>query len=156
FATSHLSPEDLVFDDALMTRGAPYDRFVMPYFPDGGQLPSALLDGYDTLVWYTGNMTGRFFTFTSDDESRCAQWLEGGGKHMLLVSAGYCYDLAGATWTTTTDAFAADLVGAQGATYASGGTTPYIFSDGGLVVHYGTQHYDVGYMNPRSDSDALL
>ena len=65
---------------------------------------------YTTIVWYTGASKQ---TISSDQQQTLEQWLDMGGKRLVIFSENMAANLGG-TWTTEGNAFLGTYVGATG------------------------------------------
>lgn len=149
------STEDRIFVDGLAERGISFDRFVLPYITDGGELTAPLINRYANVIWYTGDTWSGLYAFTPQNESVAAQWLDQGGKRFVLVSDAYFYSVGASSWTSTTSAFVSRYLGGRGTMYLDD-STPHRFAGPGVNVPYGTSSYYIAYLNPKPETQVLF
>ncbi len=158
------SPEDSLFVSRLQAKSVAFDRFVMPYETDGGELLFGLIKSYTSVVWYTGDTWSPLFCFTSQNESVVSQWLNQGNRNLLLVSDGYLYEFDTDTWTTTSSTFVSSVLGGLGVAYEADPDFDVVHTftgvsgqpTAGLSVKYGNSDYQVSYLNPKSATTTLF
>lgn len=85
----------------------------------GPPLTPAQLAGYASVVWYTGKSDGPSVNLTTADRALLLQWLDLGGKKLLLVSQNFPSDV-GSGWSNATDPLLRDAIGAAGSLFFSG------------------------------------
>jgi hypothetical protein len=156
-----LSPEDAIFDSILRARGTAFDRFVMPYSTDGGELLDGVLNRYTNVIWYTGDTWSPLFCFLPENEAQLARWLDLGGKHLLFDSDSYFYAVGESSWTSVSNAFVEQYLGGVGTQYLDA-TAQYMLAGvsgqptAGLTVRYGTSDDYLDYLNPGPGTDTLM
>ncbi len=109
------SPSDSLFAGLLQGENLRYDTFVVPE----GAMPStpaaAALAGYGTLVWYTGEQSGRNQTLSAAQEATVEAWLDQGQKTMLVFSQQLLQGVGRDDWTSPeTNVFLSNYIGAAG------------------------------------------
>ncbi len=139
------SDEDTPWDVALTSRGVTYDRLVVPYDAARSTVPFEVLRDYGSVVWYNGGSWPPAITFPAQNEMVVTQWLAQGSRKLLLSSPGLM-SRYGSSWNTAND-FVRDQLGGIGTRYVSD-TAPNVFSNGTVIVPYGTSINIVGYLNP--------
>jgi len=109
-----LSESDAFFAGRLTAEHIPFATSIVlndanpttPHFAD--------LMNYSTVLWYTGDSYGK--TMTASQETTLKNWLDLGGKTLLVFSQNLFYDLGtGGDWATVnSDTFLTNYLGAAG------------------------------------------
>jgi hypothetical protein len=102
------SPSDMIFPLLLQNEGVAFQTVVStndsnPVYSD--------LAGYTNIVWYTGASRQTIFP---DQEQTLEQWLDTGGKRLVIFSENMAGNLGAGTWTTEANVFLGTYVGAVG------------------------------------------
>jgi hypothetical protein len=114
-----LSQDDAFFIGLLDRSAIPYDTFVNPSSNDGG-ITAQQINNYNAVVWSTGWSSGTIGP-DSQNEHVLQQWLDQGGKKLILVSQYYTYDVSDTDgWATPLSNFAVDYLGLAGGVYTQG------------------------------------
>jgi hypothetical protein len=102
------SPSDMIFPMLLQNEGVAFQTVVST--TDSNPL-YADLAGYTNVVWYTGAAGQTIFP---DQQQILEQWLDTGGKRLVIFSENMAGNLGGGTWTTEANVFLGTYVGAAG------------------------------------------
>jgi len=151
------SDEDEAWFDALSQRGIAFDRLVMPYTEsDGGQTPLALLDAYDQIIWYHGDVWAGWAAFPPDQEAAVNTWLDRGNKRFVIAGSSFLYRFT-PSWTSFNNVFANRQLGIAGFDYVdeAGQKT---FTGPGFHVPYGYTAFccEFTLVNPRPATQVLF
>src|SRR3569832_2127936 len=170
------SVSDAFFAGRLAAEHIPFNTFTVlddqnpttPHFADLAQ--------YSTIVWYTGDAYGK--TLTASQQTTLKNWLDAGGKTLLLFSQNLFYDLGGGTgthWTTVNNnTFLTDYIGTVGwyadavqyvngqdaelnhASYTVGGVVGTAFAGMNFSVIADTPNFSTAdVVNPAAGTTAL-
>lgn len=111
-----LSASDTFFAARLTAEHILFATTVIPDDPNPTTPHFNDLAPYSTVLWYTGGAYGK--TMTASQQTTLKNWLDAGGKTLLLFSQNLFYDLGGGTgdhWTTVNNnTFLTDYIGAAG------------------------------------------
>lgn len=114
-ADATASASDTLFAALLQGESLHHDTFVVPEAAMPSTPAMAALAGYGTLVWYTGEQSGRNQTLSAAQEATVEAWLDQGQKTMLVFSQQLLLGLGHDDWTSPeTNTFLADYIGAAG------------------------------------------
>ncbi|HUB07231.1 MAG TPA: hypothetical protein VMB50_09520 [Myxococcales bacterium] len=114
------SPSYTTYTALLTGAGIAYDTFVTDPNGTDGAPSSSDIAPYDTIVWFTGGSYGGGVgeaTMTAAQEAIVTNWLDQGGRTLLLFSENLVYDLSNphCIWGgPETDVFLVDYIGAAG------------------------------------------
>ncbi len=125
------STDDTLFPTLLTNAGIGFATQVINRDGSSASVPSVTtLADYQTAIWYTGNdsASGDNATITSAQETALEDWLNVGGKTLIIFSAKMLGDLNYGAWAgPPTDVFVSNYLGLGGGdfnphsvTYASG------------------------------------
>jgi hypothetical protein len=108
-----VSPSDTLFSGLLTGESLVHSTFVVPSDTDAG--PSfTQLSNVKTIIWYTGQAFGTPPTLSNAQQTTLENWLDLGGKTLLLFSQDLIWDLD-LQWTDTgTNTFAKTYMGLAG------------------------------------------
>lgn len=102
------SPSDMIFPTLLQNEGLVFQTVVST---NDSNPAYADLAGYTNIIWYTGAARQTIFP---DQQQVLEQWLDAGGKRLVIFSENMAGNLGGGTWTTEANAFLGTYVGAAG------------------------------------------
>ncbi len=109
------SPSDSLFAALLQGENLHFDTFVVPESAMPSTPAAAALAGYGTLVWYTGEQSGRNLTLSAAQEASVEAWLDEGQKTMLVFSQQLLQAVGRDDWTSPeTNVFVSNYIGAAG------------------------------------------
>lgn len=118
------SVEDGFFPAALTALGVPFDPTTLRSPWDGGArspFDVAQVQGYGAIVWYTGSTRGATVNLTAADERLMREWLDLGGKKLLLSSQNFVRD-RGTPWDGgSPSTLFTEYLGGRGGTFLLGG-----------------------------------
>lgn len=108
------SVSDTLFATRLAAEHIPFATTVVPADPNPTTPHYADLMSYSTILWYTGPSYGQ--TMSASQEATLKNWLNAGGKTLLIFSQNLFYDLgdSGDWATVNNDTFLTDYLGAAG------------------------------------------
>lgn len=111
---STLSASDTFFASRLAAEHIPFATSIVANVANPTTPHYADLTPYSTIVWYTGDAYGK--TMTPSQEATLKNWLDAGGKTLLVFSQNLFYDLGtGGDWTSVNNnTFLTDYLGAAG------------------------------------------
>jgi hypothetical protein len=107
---------DKLFPMLLQNEAIAFNTFVVPAVGTAATAPaSADLTGYSTIVWYTGEAYGTTnATISPVQQAILESWLDQGGHTLIIFSQNMVYDLYKGNWTSETNTFLTNYVGAIG------------------------------------------
>ena len=110
------SVSDKLFPVLLQNETIDYNTFVVPALATAATTPATTdLTGYSTIVWYTGETYGTLTaTITPVQQAILESWLDQGGHTLIIFSQNMVYDLYAGNWTSETNSFLTNYVGAIG------------------------------------------
>jgi hypothetical protein len=110
------SASDKLFPTLLQDETIAFNTFVVPAVGTAATTPaSSDLTGYSTIVWYTGETYGATTaTITPVQQAILESWLDQGGHTLIIFSQNMVYDLYTGNWTSETNTFLTNYVGAIG------------------------------------------
>jgi hypothetical protein len=110
------TPSYTFFSTMLGNAGVAFDTFINPDSgPDG--MPTAVqMNAYDTVIWFSGAAYGSATpSLSANQETQLTNWLDQGGKALLLYTVNLVYDRGVGTWSgPETDALLANYLGVVG------------------------------------------
>ena len=110
------SESDKLFPTLLQNEAIAFNTFVVPAVGTAATTPASTdLTGYSTIVWYTGETYGATnATITPVQQAILESWLDQGGHTLVIFSQNMVYDLYKGNWTSETNTFLTNYVGAIG------------------------------------------
>jgi hypothetical protein len=102
------SPSDMIFPMLLQDEGVAFQTVVST--SDSNPVYSDLA-AYTNIIWYTGAARQTIFPV---QQQVLEQWLDTGGKRLVIFSENLTGNLGGGTWTTEANVFLGTYVGATG------------------------------------------
>jgi hypothetical protein len=102
------SPSDTIFPALLQNEGLSFRTLVSTTDSTPGYSD---LEGYTNVVWYTGPSKQ---TLSADQQQALEQWLDIGGKRLVVFSECMTGNLGGGTWASEANQFLGTYVGAAG------------------------------------------
>lgn len=150
------SADDQFYRAALK---GPVDTFVVPTPWDGGMgSPLALgqVAGYTSIVWFTGQSFGITNHLTPSDRATLLQWLDLGGKRLILAAPRAPSDVGGG-WTMATDPLLRDAIGAAGSLLRTGQAATVRNANTELALRANDPiRTDLALLNLRPGTQALM